>query len=311
MLKLTGYLKPYIGLIILSLILLFTQAMCDLNLPNYMANIVNTGIQRAGVESFAPKRIDEEALKLILSVSSDKDSEVLAASYEKSDNEAGIYILKETADTEAVERTVSLAAQTLTVLSQSEDNKDADVLLSADVSDMARVLAAADEAAKAEESVREQNAVTLVRAIYTRAGGDADKAQMSFIYKSGGVMLLVSLLGVAAAIGVGFFSSRVSSAVARDLRRDLFNKVESFSNAEFDKFSTASLITRTTNDITQIQLVTTLAMRIMIYAPIMGIGGVIMVVSRCVSMTGIVALSVGILIAMIIIIFFILRILWI
>ncbi len=305
MLKLAGYLKPYIGIVIISLALLFTQAMCDLNLPNFMADIVNTGIQRMGVETLAPARMDGEAMALLLDVSPDENDKAIASSYTKSETEAGIYILREDADIPALERAVTLAAQTLHVLSGNASETDAQALLSADVSDSERVQAAVSGAEFTPDSVREQNAAALTRAVFVRAGGDADRAQMHFIYKSGGVMLLVSLLGVAAAIGVGFFSSRVSSAVARDLRRDLFKKVESFSNAEFDKFSTASLITRTTNDITQIQLVTTMAMRIMIYAPIMGIGGVVMVLSRSVSMTWTIVLSVGVLIAMIIVIFFI------
>ncbi|MBR2743010.1 MAG: ABC transporter ATP-binding protein [Clostridia bacterium] len=303
MLKLIGYLKPYLGIVILSLALLFTQAMCDLNLPNYMANIVNTGIQRAGVETLAPKRIDAESLSLLLSVSGTEDADAIASSYSESETDAGIYVLNGDADTASLEGAVTNAAQTLFILAGAPEGFDADAALSLDVSDGARVESARGEAMLSAESVREQNAVYLVRSLYARAGGDPDRAQMDFIYRSGALMLLISLIGVAAAIGVGFLSSRVSAGVARDLRSDLFKKVESFSNSEFDKFSTASLITRTTNDITQIQLVTTLAMRIMIYAPIMGVGGVVMVISRSLSMTWTIVLSVGILIAMIIVVF--------
>lgn len=116
-------------------------------------------------------------------------------------------------------------------------------------------------------------------------------------------MLLVALAGVLAAVGVGFFSARIGAAISRDLRHDIFQKVESFSSGEFDKFSTASLITRTTNDVQQVQMLITMGIRILCYAPIMGIGGIIMAVGKSVSLSWIIALAVIVLIGLIMVIF--------
>lgn len=306
MLKLRGYLKPFLGLIIFSLILLFIQALCDLTLPNYMANIVNTGIQRAGVESAAVERMTADAYRLILRVSDEEGVLLLNSAYSV-ENDSGIYVLNENGrqNEEAVSRVITDAAQTLVILSGEAESVDLDKIYSLDLSDEA-LLASAISDAKAEPySVREQNSVSYVRAFYEEAGGDNDKVQMNFILRSGGIMLIVSLIGILAAIGVGFISSRVGAGVAQNLRRDIFKKVESFSNAEFDKFSTASLITRTTNDVTQVQLVVLMGMRIMFYAPIMGIGGIVMVINKSIEMSWTIALSVGILIALIVVIFLI------
>jgi ABC-type multidrug transport system, ATPase and permease components len=133
--------------------------------------------------------------------------------------------------------------------------------------------------------------------------GGEGQGQTAYILKMGGIMLALTLLAVAATIAVGYFGSRTASGVARDLRRAIFSKVQDFSSAEMDKFSTASLITRSTNDITQVQMVSNMAMRMLFFAPIIGIGGIIRATSKASSMWWIIALAVGILLAIVLAVF--------
>jgi len=208
-LKLKGYLKPFIGMILVSLALLFSQAMCDLALPNYMADIVNTGIQRAGIETAAMSRMTDDAFIAISNVSEPDDAEVLMNCYTLSSD--GIYIINEDADTEVINRIITDAAQTLSVLSGSAENIDVKNIYALDFSDSARIDEARAETNRTPESVKEQTAVSYVLAFYEDAGVDTDKMRTDYLYKSGAVMLGISLIGVFAAIGVIFFSSRVGA----------------------------------------------------------------------------------------------------
>ena len=148
-----------------------------------------------------------------------------------------------------------------------------------------------------------QAAAAPIKAEYTALGMDAGALSNNYILNTGGLMLLLTLLSVACTIVVGFLSARVGSGLARNLRKFVFKKVESFSNAEFDKFSTASLITRSTNDITQIQMVVIMMVRMVFYAPIIGVGGIIRAIGKDSSMWWILALAVGILILLIVVVF--------
>jgi ATP-binding cassette, subfamily B, multidrug efflux pump len=148
-----------------------------------------------------------------------------------------------------------------------------------------------------------QAAAAPIKAEYTALGMDAGSLSNNYIVKTGGLMLLLTLLSVACTILVGFLSARIAAGLARNLRKLVFKKVESFSNAEFDQFSTASLITRSTNDITQIQMVVIMMVRMVFYAPIIGIGGVIRAIGKNSSMWWIIALAVGILIVLIVVVY--------
>ncbi len=148
-----------------------------------------------------------------------------------------------------------------------------------------------------------QTAVTQVKAEYTALGMDTGKVQMDYVIHVGLQMLLVTLISAICTILVGFLSAKIAAGMSRDLRRDLFKKVESFSKAEFDKFSTASLITRTTNDITQIQMLVIMSLRMIIYAPIIGAGAIIRAVDKSVSMSWVIALAVVILLGLIAVVF--------
>lgn len=148
-----------------------------------------------------------------------------------------------------------------------------------------------------------QAAVSAVKAEYSALGMDTAKLQNNYILRVGGIMLLLTLLSGLSTIAVGYFSSRTAAGVARDLRRDVFKKVENFSSAEFNQFSTASLITRSTNDITQLQTVTVMVIRMIVYAPILAIGGIIRVIGRDASMTWLIGVAVVFLIGLIITVF--------
>lgn len=148
-----------------------------------------------------------------------------------------------------------------------------------------------------------QMAVGAVRNEYQALGMDTDRLQTQYIWRIGGLMLLMTLVSIACTITVGFLSARTAAGLARDLRRDVFRKVESFSNAEFDRFSTASLITRSTNDVTQIQTVTAMMMRMVIYAPILGVGGILRALDKSASMWWIIALAVIVLLGLVITVF--------
>ncbi len=153
------------------------------------------------------------------------------------------------------------------------------------------------------ESMVAQSAVASLKSEYEALGMDTAKLQNDYILRMGGIMLLLTLLSGAATIAVGFTSSRTAAGLARDLRHDLFHKVENFSSAEFNKFSTASLITRSTNDITQLQTVTVMVIRMIVYAPILAIGGIIRVIGRDASMTWLIGVAVIFLLGMIITVF--------
>ncbi|MEI6509708.1 MAG: ABC transporter permease, partial [bacterium] len=148
-----------------------------------------------------------------------------------------------------------------------------------------------------------QMAVGAVKTEYAALGMDTGKLQIDYIVRVGILMLLISLLSMACAVAVSYLSARVAAGSARDIRKDVFQKVESFSNSEFDKFSTASLITRSTNDVTQIQMVVIMLMRMVFYAPIIGVGGIIRAIDKSSSMWWIIAVAVVTLIGLILVVF--------
>ena len=160
---------------------------------------------------------------------------------------------------------------------------------------------AIDSAENAQSMIGSQVGATFTKLFYKELGVDLDAKQVRYIVIKGLEMLGIALLGVLAAVLVGFFASRISSGVAKQMRSDVFRKVESFSNTEFDKFSTASLITRTTNDVTQVQMLISMGLRLMCYAPIMGVGGIIFALQKSVSLSWIIALAVIVLLGLVIV----------
>lgn len=340
MTKLAKYLKPFMTGLLLSILLLFGQAMCDLNLPNYMSDIVNVGIQQSGIEHAAPNAISENGMKLMLTFMNADEKQLVTSDYSlvsTSDKNADgktysslypdaiktIYIKKDL-DKDALKNLddafgmaagtfvsvlKDLAAQSGGKISNNSTADSLDITKLYQIQPMLDMLPAATIAAahdkvmtNSQQILLKQSGIMFSKAFYAELGYDLGGMQSGYIIRIGLFMLLIALLGGIATILVNLISSKIATGVSRNLRKDLFNKVENFSNNEFDKFSTASLITRCTNDITQIQMLLMIGIRMICYAPIMGIGGIFMAVKKSVSMSWIIAVAVTVLLGLILII---------
>ncbi len=343
MFKLAKYLKPFIWMLILSFALLFVQAMSNLYLPDYMSDIVNVGIQQNGIEDSVPDAISQNGLSLMTAFMTDdqktqvdesyllvgknnlsaEEYEAYAKKYPQIETE-DIYVLK---DIDAAQRASlnSIFGETSWTMinflkEQAEASGQSVSVSTADLSDFdfsqayallpqldqipPEALDSAREAAlQVPDTLQSQTGTLLVKNFYIELGADISQIQNSYMFRIGGIMLLISLVGIIAAIIVGYLAAKTAAGVARNARRDLFTKVENFSNREFDKFSTSSLITRTTNDITQVQTILVMGIRMILYAPIMGIGGVIMAINTSVSMVWIIALAVILLLGIMLVAF--------
>ena len=329
------YLKPFAALVLACILLLFGQAMCDLTLPNLMSDIVNTGIQLGGVDEAAPAVLNQQAVDLLTLFMNDTEAETFKNAYAPvehgSDEEtkfAKTYenikdmdavALSEDADVQAVGDAYGKAAYAfMTFLKDygAQTGQAVDAESGVQDMDMSQLYAivpmlqqmpketfsdAIDSAENAQSMIGSQVGATFTKLFYKELGVDLDAKQMHYIVMKGFEMLGIALLGVLAAVLVGFFASRISSGVAKQMRSDVFRKVESFSNTEFDKFSTASLITRTTNDVTQVQMLISMGLRLMCYAPIMGVGGIIFALQKSVSLSWIIALAVIVLLGLVVV----------
>ena len=335
MFKLAKYLKPFISMIVIAIILLYVQAMSDLALPDYMSNIVNKGIQQNGIESAVPQAVRKSKMDKLMLFISETDKTKVSSNYILVDKSSpdydkyvvdypqlekeSIYVLKDIDKTE-IDKLNPIIGKAFLAVSGVEkmkaDAKGGQISLNGaklpantDLFALLKNLPTEQRAKLSEETDKKiialgnnmivQAAASSIKAEYDALGMDTGKIQSSYILSAGKFMLLLSLLGAACTVVVGFLSSKTAAGVARNLRKSIFMKVESFSSTEFDKFSTASLITRTTNDITQIQMVIALAIRMLIYAPILGIGGVFKAFNKSASMSWIIALAVIVLLGLI------------
>ena len=329
------YLKPFAALVLACILLLFGQAMCDLTLPNLMSDIVNTGIQLGGVDEAAPAVLNRQAVDLLTLFMNDAEAGTFKNAYTPvehgSDEETKLaktyenikdvdaVALSEDADVQAVGDAYGKAAYAfMTFLKDygAQTGQAVDTESGVQDMDMRQLYAvipmlqqmpkeafseAIDSAENAQSMIGSQVGATFTKLFYKELGVDLDAKQMRYIVMKGLEMLGIALLGVLAAVLVGFFASRISSGVAKQMRSDVFRKVESFSNTEFDKFSTASLITRTTNDVTQVQMLISMGLRLMCYAPIMGVGGIIFALQKSVSLSWIIALAVIVLLGLVVV----------
>lgn len=329
------YLKPFAALVLACILLLFGQAMCDLTLPNLMSDIVNTGIQLGGVDEVAPAVLNQQAVDLLTLFMNDAEAGTFKNAYTPvehgSDEETKLaktyenikdmdaVALSEDADVQAVGDAYGKAAYAfMTFLKDygAQTGQAVDTESGVQDMDMRQLYAvipmlqqmpketfseAIDSAENAQSMIGSQVGATFTKLFYKELGVDLDAKQVRYIVIKGLEMLGIALLGVLAAMLVGFFASRISSGVAKQMRSDVFRKVESFSNTEFDKFSTASLITRTTNDVTQVQMLISMGLRLMCYAPIMGVGGIIFALQKSVSLSWIIALAVIVLLGLVVV----------
>ena len=312
MIKLMKYLKRSAGYIVLIIALLFLQAYCDLSLPNYTSNIINVGIQQNGIEDSVPEKIRKTSMDSLKLFMEEDDAKTVDGFYEE---EGDDLVLKDKISKEDREELNDIFGKPMvivsTLTSDSEESKAALAKMGipegtdplAALSQMpAEALAAMKEQVgekidKMQESIITQAGVSYDRAEYEAMGEDVDAIQMDYMKATGIRMVLMALVTMMAAVCVVFLSSRVAASMGHDLRGLVYNKVIGFSSREYHKFSTASLITRCTNDIQQIQQVMAMMFRIVLYAPILGIGGVIRVLQRDSSMTWILGVAIVLIMA--------------
>lgn len=312
--------------------ILIVQAYCDLSLPAYTSDIVNVGIQQGGVEDHIPDAISAEDMETLLLFTSEKDGKTVLSAYEKDDKtyEEQAYVLKDTVkeDTDRTEKLSGILAAPMMMAAGFESGSDmtADIeeqlkaqlppeMISEDMTvlDILKMMPQEQKQAfvseiekKTEElpdTITEQAAANYVKEAYADLGIDMDELQFRYLFSTGAKMIGLAFLGMVASVLVGFLASRVGAAAGRDLRGRVFKKVVGYSSNEFDHFSTASLITRSTNDIQQVQFIIVMLLRIVLYAPILAIGGIVQVFQTNVSMSWIIGLAV-VLIALVVLVLF-------
>lgn len=324
--KMLSYLKKYWKSILIVIVLLFTQAICDLSLPNYMSDIINVGLQQSGITSSAPEVISEKGMRLMTLFMTEEEQELVKESYELIEmgnkdymdsypliETSNLYKMKE--KDKKLEDAFSNATVAMISYMQAQKTDTETTTNMADFTQIYQMLPILesmpketfepfiDGASDNHNSLLNQSGITMVKFLYQEVGMNTDNLQQEYIIKTGFKMIGLALLIALTAIGVGYFSSKIGTGFSRDLRFDVFKKVESFSTVEMKQFGVPSLITRTTNDIQQIQMLIIMALRMMCYAPIMGIGGIIMALGKSVSMSWIIALAVVVLIGLIMVIF--------
>lgn len=315
MLKLVKYLKKSALLIATIIVLLFIQAYCDLSLPGYTSNIVNVGIQQGGVEDAVIDQIRETEMNKLYLFMSDEDKSFVEDNYVL---DGDLYELQQI-DSETRETLNDILAKPMLItLTLSSDGDESAAIKSqmnipedADVFEVLSMLAAEQLSAITDamsekidamsSSIVTQSAIAYVKTEYQEQGIDIEGLQQNYILLAGLKMLGFAFLSMFAAVLVTFLSCKVAATFSSDLRVRVYKKVISFSSNELDKFSTASLITRNTNDIQQVQLLMTMVFRIVLYAPILGIGGVLKVLKTDNSMSWIIALAVGVILLVVLV----------
>ena len=333
--KLFQFLKPYAPRVLLILCVLVVQAYCDLSLPTYTSNIVNVGIQQSGIDEEIPENISEEEMNRLLLFVSEDDRQDIQDAYKKSsesfDYDGEVLTLKDSvkSDNEKLDALTEEMKLPMMLTAGFENGSDTTKQMEGQLKEQmsqvpgiekmsvfdifgmmddtqrsAIVDKITEQMDKMPDSILDQAAISYVKSTYEQIGLDTGHMSTVYILKTGAKMLGLAALGMAASILACLMASRVGAKVGRGLRRDTFRKVIGFSNAEFDKFSTASLITRSTNDIQQIQLLTVMILRIVLYAPIMAIGGILKVSKTNVDMFWIIGLAV-LLIVMVVAVLFI------
>ena len=343
MLNLLKYLKPFVGSMIFAIAFLFVQAICDLSLPDYMSNIVNVGIQQGGVENAVPKVIKSSEMEKLFIFMNDDEKNVVEDNYTLLDKDnlttdeynkyvkdypelknESIYKLN-TKEEEKIDKLNDIFGKPMLIVSMLESQGfngipgiEAMAPQGVDLSTMDpfemlsmmpqeqidSMLSNVDEKlSDMPESMITQSATSYVKEQYKDIGINTDKLQSNYVIIAGIKMVGIALISMVATVVVSFIAARVAAALGRNLRKDVFNKVVGFSNAEFDEFSTASLITRTTNDIQQIIMLVVMGLRIVFYAPILGIGGVIKVINTGASMGWVIAVALISILLLVIVLF--------
>ena len=305
MLNMFHYMKERWYYVVMIIVLLFVQAYCDLSLPDYTSKIVNVGIQQKGIEDGVPDTIRKESLEHLLLFLDEKEKAKVEDAYTLKDD---VYKRNDVTKEERDELNSILAIPMMAAGSLEDEEKAAEIKTQMGLpeeSDLWQVLeqlpqeqldsmkdSLTEKIKEMPESIVTQAAVQFVQTEYEAQGIDVDAMQIQYLMTSGLKMLAMALVIMLAAVSVTFLSSRVAAFLGRNLRNGVYRKVISFSGEELNHFSTASLITRSTNDIQQVQLVFAMIFRIVLYAPILGVGGVLKVLQTDVSMTWILGVAV-------------------
>jgi len=318
--------------------LLLGQAVADLSLPTYMSDIVNIGVQKNGIDEEVPDAISADAMKLITLFMTENEKIGFQNSYTEVDKDAslkekykktfsksteGVYYIKSDLYEDTVSQLGDLYGTAILSFvnfakdnAQKQDSTDGEtnfedidlesiysIIPMIEKIPKEKIYTYIEQAESSDKMMKTQVGVVFTKAFYDELNANLDNLQKDYIKSTGMKMLGITLLGTLAAILVGFIAARLSANTAKRLRFDIFSKVQYFANAEFDKFSTASLITRTTNDIQQVQMLVMMGIRMMCFAPIMGIGGVIMAVGKSPSMSWIIVLAVAVLLGISMVVF--------
>ena len=318
MIKLMKYLKKSAGYVVLIIALLFLQAYCDLSLPDYTSKIVNVGIQQSGIEDSVPEKIRKTSMDSLQLFMDDNDKDTVDSFYEE---DGDLLVLKDDVTSEERDELNSIFGKPMIIVASFSSGGDevnamltqmgipegTDPMQALTMMPKEALDAMAEKISEKVDSMQDsiitQAGVSYVKSEYEAIGEDVDAIQMHYIKMAGVRMLGMALITMLCAICVVFLSSRVAASLGHDLRNAVYRKVITFSSKEYHKFSTASLITRCTNDIQQVQQVMTMLFRIVLYAPILGIGGVIRVLKTDSSMTWILGLAVGLILVVIIVLF--------
>ena len=278
-------------------VLLAVQAFCDLSLPNYTSDIVDVGIQQSGVEHASTDALTERTHDLVAIMESEQNESLFADSY--SQRSDGTYELTDFGREHRAELddamsmplvAVHYADQTGMDLDQLKTAYDAGMVQKSDVQTM--LDEAKSQMGDMADSIVGQQAIAAAKAEYEQLGYDLNAMQMNYLLTTGGKMLSLAALGMVIAVIVGFIASRTAAKIGASLRSRLFERVLSFSDAEIQSFSAASLITRGTNDVQQVQMVSVMMLRMILYAPILAIGGIIMIARTNLSMGWIIVAAV-------------------
>ena len=320
MLKAFRYLKPFWLSVIAVIAFVFGQVQCELALPDYMSDIVTYGIQYNGITANIPQAIRTDTMEHMAYFLSDSDYQTILQSYrldntvtlegKKYSTNEEVYVLKDGADA-SVQNIISRPYIITSIVSSKEvldamGINNTDVLWQMIANDPSIADTISKEAQQQISAFTEDNLYGSIRMAaiqeYQSMGIDIEQVQNRYIFKEGLLMLGIALIGSLCAIGAAYLAARTATGAARNMRKDVFEKVESFSSAEFSHFSTASLITRTTNDIQQVQNVLTMILRIVLFAPMMGVTSLFKVM-RYPQLAGILGWSVAFIIVMMIIVF--------
>lgn len=325
--RLLKYLKRSAGAIVLVLLLLMLQAYCDLSLPQYTSDIVNVGIQQGGIEDITPQEIRAEELDKLILFMTEADGARIKSNYsEESKDGLDIYRLKSDVSESEIEAMNDIFAYPMFLVYgleqegfSEEGDTSADMLKSMSAAGfdsevfnalpkmspeerepiVSAILEGTKELKNLDSSILQQVAVNYVKNEYEACGIDTSELQSQYIWHTGFIMLGFALLIALCTISVTLLAARIGAFFARDLRRETFNKVVHFSMGDMNKFSPASLITRCTNDIQQVQIMVIMLLRIVFYAPIIGIGAIFMVFHEGSSMTWVIAIAVAAIMALV------------